>query len=89
VPARAPGSDLERPNHRNGEGGARISTIERAAVEHCTCLHWIAEFGGNRRERDAVATEQKPADRTARRNTEGKENTGVKTLHRIGGRGRG
>ena len=47
-------------------------------------LHWVAEFGGSRHEWDAVVTEQKPDERVAWRNTEGKDNAGVVTFHRIG-----
>jgi uncharacterized membrane protein len=48
-----------------------------------THLHWIVELGGRRHEWDAVVTEQKPDERIAWRNTEGKENAGVVTFHRI------
>ena len=48
-----------------------------------THLHWVAEFGGQRHEWDAVVTEQKPDERVAWRNTDGKDNAGVVTFHRI------
>jgi uncharacterized membrane protein len=48
-----------------------------------THLHWVAEFGGSRHEWDAEITEQKPDERVAWRNTDGKENAGVVTFHRI------
>jgi uncharacterized membrane protein len=48
-----------------------------------THLHWVAEFGGQRHEWDAVVTEQKPDERVAWRNTAGKDNAGVVTFHRI------
>jgi uncharacterized membrane protein len=46
-------------------------------------LHWVAEFGGSRHEWDAEITEQKPDERVAWRNTEGKDNAGVVTFHRL------
>ncbi len=48
-----------------------------------THLHWVAELGGRRHEWDAEVTEQKPDERIAWRNTDGKENAGVVTFHRI------
>ena len=48
-----------------------------------THLHWVAEFGGSRHEWDAEITEQKPDERVAWRNTEGKDNAGVVTFHRL------
>src|SRR3954452_12097688 len=46
-------------------------------------LHWVAEFGGSRREWDAEITEQLPDERVAWRNTDGKDNAGVVTFHRL------
>ena len=48
-----------------------------------THLHWVAEFGGSRHEWEAVITEQLPDERVAWRNTDGKDNAGVVTFHRI------
>ena len=48
-----------------------------------THLHWVAEFGGTRHEWDAVITEQLPDERVAWRNTDGKENAGVVTFHKL------
>jgi len=48
-----------------------------------THLHWVAEIGGRRHEWDAEVTEQRPDERIAWRNTDGKENAGVVTFHRI------
>ena len=48
-----------------------------------THLHWVAQFGGNRHEWDAEITEQLPDERVAWRNTEGKENAGVVTFHKL------
>lgn len=49
-----------------------------------THLHWVADFGGRRHEWDAEVTEQRPDERVAWRNTDGKENAGVVTFHRVG-----
>jgi uncharacterized membrane protein len=46
-------------------------------------LHWVAEFGGSRHEWDAEITEQLPDERVAWRNTDGKENAGVVTFHKL------
>ena len=46
-------------------------------------LHWVAEFGGQRHEWDAEVTEQKPDQRVAWRNVDGKPNAGVVTFHRL------
>jgi uncharacterized membrane protein len=48
-----------------------------------THLHWVAEFGGTRHEWDAVITEQLPDERVAWRNTDGKDNAGVVTFHKL------
>ena len=48
-----------------------------------THLHWIAEFGGARREWDAVVTEQHPDERVAWTSTSGTSNAGVVTFHRL------
>jgi uncharacterized membrane protein len=48
-----------------------------------THLHWVAEFGGSRHEWDAEITEQKPDERVAWRNTDGMDNAGVVTFHRL------
>jgi uncharacterized membrane protein len=46
-------------------------------------LHWVAEIGGLRREWDAVITEQRPDERVAWKSTEGAQNAGVVTFHRL------
>ena len=46
-------------------------------------LHWTAEIGGTRHEWDAEITEQRPEERVAWRNLDGKENAGVVTFHKI------
>jgi len=48
-----------------------------------THLRWVAEIGGHRHEWDAEITEQRPDERVAWRNTDGKDNAGVVTFHRI------
>jgi uncharacterized membrane protein len=48
-----------------------------------THLHWVAEIGGTRHEWDAEITEQTPDERVAWRNTDGKDNAGVVTFHRL------
>ncbi len=48
-----------------------------------THLHWTAEVAGRDEEWDAEITEQKPDERVAWRSTEGAENAGVVTFHRI------
>jgi uncharacterized membrane protein len=46
-------------------------------------LHWKASFGGSEHEWDAEITEQSPEERVAWRNTDGKENAGVVTFHKL------
>ena len=46
-------------------------------------LHWVAELGGTRQEWDAEITEQQPDERVAWRNTDGKDNAGVVTFHKL------
>ena len=48
-----------------------------------THLHWVASFGGSRHEWDAEITEQLPDERVAWRNTDGKDNAGVVTFHKL------
>ncbi|HEX6509060.1 MAG TPA: SRPBCC family protein [Chloroflexota bacterium] len=49
-----------------------------------THLHWKAKVGGHEAEWDAVITEQNPDERVAWRSTDGKQNAGVVTFHRLG-----
>ena len=46
-------------------------------------LHWVADLGGTRHEWDAEITEQLPDERVAWRNTDGKDNAGVVTFHKL------
>ncbi len=48
-----------------------------------TRLHWVASIAGVRREWDAEITEQVPDQRIAWRATEGTNNAGVVTFHRL------
>jgi uncharacterized membrane protein len=57
-----------------------VERIEQTDDAH---LHWVAEFGGERHEWDAEITEQIPDERVAWKNTDGKENAGVVTFHRL------
>jgi uncharacterized membrane protein len=57
--------------------------VEQVEQRDDTHLHWVAEFGGSRHEWDAEITEQRPDERVAWRNTDGTDNAGVVTFHRI------
>ena len=57
--------------------------IKQVSQTDDTHLHWVAEIGGQRHEWDAEITEQKPDERIAWRNVDGKENAGVVTFHRL------
>jgi uncharacterized membrane protein len=57
--------------------------VEQVRQLDDTHLHWVADIGGQRHEWDAVVTEQRPDERVAWRNTDGKDNAGVVTFHRI------
>jgi uncharacterized membrane protein len=48
-----------------------------------THLHWRASFGGSQHEWNAEITEQLPDERVAWRNTDGKDNAGVVTFHKL------
>ncbi len=61
-----------------------MSSVKEVRQLDDTHLHWVAEIGGQRHEWDAEVTEQKPDERVAWRNTDGKDNAGVVTFHRIG-----
>jgi len=49
-----------------------------------THLRWVADFGGVHREWQAEITEQHPDERVAWTSTEGAQNAGAVTFHRIG-----
>jgi len=59
---------------------AGIEEIRQVDDRH---VHWVAEFGGSRHEWDAEIVEQAPEERVAWSNTDGKENAGVVTFHKI------
>ena len=58
-----------------------VEEIRQTDEKH---LHWVVAFGGNRHEWDAEITEQLPDERVAWRNTDGKDNAGVVTFHKLG-----
>jgi uncharacterized membrane protein len=57
--------------------------IERVEQRDDRHLRWVADFGGETHEWDAEVTEQKPEERVAWRNVDGKDNAGVVTFHKI------
>ena len=57
-----------------------VEEIRQTDEKH---LHWVVAFGGNRHEWDAEITEQLPDERVAWRNTDGKDNAGVVTFHKL------
>ena len=57
--------------------------IERVDQLDDRRLHWEASFGGEAHEWDAEITEQRPEERIAWRNVDGKDNAGVVTFHKI------
>jgi uncharacterized membrane protein len=58
--------------------------VDRVEQVDDTHLHWVAEIAGQRREWDAVITEQIPDERVAWTSTDGATNAGVVTFHRLG-----
>lgn len=48
-----------------------------------THLHWVADIAGHQHEWDAEVTEQRPDERVAWKNVDGKRNAGVVTFHRL------
>ena len=57
--------------------------VESVKQQGDTHLHWVAEIFGVRREWDAEITEQIPDDRIAWCSTDGTNNAGVVTFHRL------
>jgi uncharacterized membrane protein len=57
--------------------------VERVQQLDDRRLHWVASFGGETHEWDAEITEQRPEERVAWRNIDGKDNAGVVTFHKI------
>jgi uncharacterized membrane protein len=60
-----------------------MSGVQEVRQLDDTHLHWVAKIGGVAREWDAEITEQKPDERVAWRSTDGTENAGVVTFHRL------
>ena len=57
--------------------------VESVTQTDDTHLHWVANIAGVRREWDAEITEQHPDERVAWRATDGTENAGVVTFHKL------
>jgi uncharacterized membrane protein len=60
-----------------------MSGVESVTQLDETHLRWIAEIGGQRRTWQAEITEQQPDERIAWKATDGKNNAGVVTFHRL------
>ncbi len=57
--------------------------VERIDQLDDTRLHWVAKVAGKTKEWDAKITEQTPDERVAWTATDGAENAGVVTFHRL------
>ena len=57
--------------------------VESVTQINDTHLRWVAAVAGQRREWEAEITEQKPDERIAWKATDGKNNAGVVTFHRL------
>jgi uncharacterized membrane protein len=57
--------------------------VERVDQLDDTRLHWVAKVAGKTKEWDAKITEQTPDERVAWTATDGAENAGVVTFHRL------
>ena len=60
-----------------------MAGVESVTQLDDTHLHWVADIGGVKREWDAEITEQHPDERVAWRATDGADNAGVVTFHRL------
>jgi uncharacterized membrane protein len=60
-----------------------MSNVEEIRQLDDRHLHWVADLGGSRHEWDAEITEQLPDARVAWKNTDGKDNAGVVTFHKL------
>ena len=58
--------------------------VEQVRQLDPTHVHWVAKIGGVTREWDAAITEQVPDERVAWTSTDGANNAGVVTFHRLG-----
>ena len=65
----------EFPNFMDG--------VESVTQIDDTHLRWVVAFGGRRHEWEAEITEQRPDERIAWKATDGKNNAGVVTFHRL------
>ena len=63
------------PNFMNG--------VESVTQTDDTHSHWKTKVGGQAREFDTAITEQHPDERVAWKSTDGTENAGVVTFHRL------
>ncbi|MGI5122148.1 SRPBCC family protein [Marinactinospora thermotolerans] len=57
--------------------------VSQVRQQDDTHTHWVIDIGGQRREFDAVITEQIPDERIAWRSTDGATHAGVVTFHRL------
>ncbi|HJP76462.1 MAG TPA: SRPBCC family protein [Pseudonocardiaceae bacterium] len=57
--------------------------VERVTQIDDTHTHWVTSIAGVQREFDALITEQQPDERVAWRSTNGPEQAGVVTFHRL------
>src|SRR5215210_5331652 len=57
-----------------------VESIEQRDDTH---LHWVAEVAGRRKEWDAEITEQTPDQRVAWTATDGADNAGVVSFHKV------
>ena len=60
-----------------------MNGVESVTQLDATHLRWVAEIGGKRHEWEAEITEQRPDERIAWKATDGKNNAGVVTFHRL------
>ena len=60
-----------------------MDAVESITQIDDTHLRWVAEMVGERREWEAEITEQRPDERIAWKATDGKQNAGVVTFHRL------
>ena len=61
-----------------------MSGVQQVTQLDDTHLQWVVKIGGVVREWEAEITEQRPDERIAWRATDGSENSGVVTFHRLG-----
>jgi len=57
--------------------------VERIVQLGDTHVHWVAEIAGRRKEWEAEITEQTPDQRVAWKATDGTDNAGVVTFHKL------